>query len=198
MRACPRTAARTPRYIGLRTYRYSPDTTRCCVGATGAGVPNPLSAKRQKDSTTTAAPATSRRYPSQRPAGSPSGGASTRQRVSTHGRYPATVAGAIQKNTNEPMSALTRLSTGSSVSYCAPHVRTARHEGCDQGVVGMLLAAKHSPGALDDPPRPRLSWPPLAVILAVAVLPRSWRGAGGRRRRTLAILPREHDRVVVT
>ena len=34
-------SAATARYIGLRTWRYRPVTTRCSVGATGAGVPSP-------------------------------------------------------------------------------------------------------------------------------------------------------------
>jgi hypothetical protein len=38
----PMIAPTTARYIGLRVKRYTPPTTRCSVGASGAGVPTPL------------------------------------------------------------------------------------------------------------------------------------------------------------
>ena len=39
--AWPRMIVSTPTYIGFRTYRYKPVTTRCLVGKIGAGVPTP-------------------------------------------------------------------------------------------------------------------------------------------------------------
>src|SRR4051794_35018264 len=47
--------ARTARYIGLRTYRYGPTTTRWAVGAGGAGVPS-ARGKRTKASRRTRTP----------------------------------------------------------------------------------------------------------------------------------------------
>src|SRR5579872_1384194 len=47
----------TATYIGLRTYRNKPLTTRWRVGSTGAGVPTPSRAKRAKESSKTGSPA---------------------------------------------------------------------------------------------------------------------------------------------
>src|SRR5499427_2199886 len=44
--AWPRIVASSARYMGLRTYRYRPPTTRCAGGATGAGVPSPSTTNR--------------------------------------------------------------------------------------------------------------------------------------------------------
>jgi hypothetical protein len=104
-RAWPTMTERTPRYIGLRTYRYKPETTRRTVGATGAGVPRPFTAKRTKLSTTILAPAPMRTYPSHGSTKAPNGAAWARHLVSVQGITPATVAGANQKKTNEPSRA---------------------------------------------------------------------------------------------
>jgi hypothetical protein len=53
--AWPTTIATTARYMGSRTYRYGPTTTRRAVGIGGAGVPS-ARAKRTKASSSTATP----------------------------------------------------------------------------------------------------------------------------------------------
>jgi hypothetical protein len=45
-----------PTYIGFRTHRYSPRTTRCRGGSNGAGVPRPVHAKSKTQRTMIAAP----------------------------------------------------------------------------------------------------------------------------------------------
>jgi len=89
-------------YMGFRTYRYCPETTSCVGGATGAGVPNPLSAKRAKDSSRLARPSPTSKAPKARPMGRPRNGLSTRHPVRANGIRPATDPGASTKNSTEP------------------------------------------------------------------------------------------------
>src|SRR6266849_2292717 len=81
----------TATYIGFRTNRYSPVTTRCFVGNMGAGVPNPCRANRAKESTSTGSPAMMSRPPRNRNGSQPLTGVSMRQRDIHHGTRPATV-----------------------------------------------------------------------------------------------------------
>src|SRR5947209_8233224 len=97
--------ATTPQYIGLRTNRYSPLTTRCLVGRMGAGVPRPWTANRRNESSNPTAPAASRTNPAARTSGEPGSGARVCQRVIHHGTSPATVPGATTRKTAEPMTA---------------------------------------------------------------------------------------------
>src|SRR6516165_4375764 len=64
--AWPRIVASSARYMGLRTYRYRPPTTRCAGGATGAGVPSPSTTNRANADTSMAVPATTSTAPGTR------------------------------------------------------------------------------------------------------------------------------------
>src|SRR5215831_2138496 len=84
----------TARYIGLRTYRYSPRTTRCSVGAGGAGVPRPSIVNCANDPSSVAAPAAISSPPATRC-----------QPVSHQGTSPATTPGAITRKPALPAMA---------------------------------------------------------------------------------------------
>src|SRR5262245_57604399 len=68
-------------------------------------------AKRAKHSTTLAAPNATRTPPAIRTGRPPGAGRRTLQPFSRYGTRPATVAGAAQKKTNEPISAPTLVRT---------------------------------------------------------------------------------------
>src|SRR5690242_468661 len=99
-------AATTARYIGLRTYRYRPPTTRRSVGATGAGVPRPSATNRAKAWTSTIAPRMSRISPATRTGAHPASDPRTCHRVSHQGTRPATTPGATAKNSTLPTAAV--------------------------------------------------------------------------------------------
>lgn len=106
--AWPKIKAVTATYIGLRTCRYQPDTTRCFVGNTGAGVPTPSIAKRRNESISTIDPAAISATPAMR-SNSASGNPSCAvHREINHGTKPATVPGASKKKMIEPKAAETR------------------------------------------------------------------------------------------
>src|SRR6478672_9442940 len=92
--------------MGLRTWRYRPVTTRFCVGAIGAGVPNPCNAKRANESTMPGRPATINRIPTARVASRSKKGGRNSQRVIHHGTSPATELGATAKKRAEPNTAI--------------------------------------------------------------------------------------------
>src|SRR6185312_6585035 len=97
--------ATTARYIGLRTYRYRPPTTRRSVGATGAGVPRPSATNRAKAWTRTIAPRMSMISPATRTGAQWASGPRTCHRVSHQGTTPATTPGAAAKNSVLPTAA---------------------------------------------------------------------------------------------
>src|SRR3954467_1020076 len=97
----------TARYIGLRTYRYGPTTTRWAVGAGGAGVPS-ARAKRTNASSRTTIPVRMTTAAAI-PAGEtqpPAHG--TRHPVISPGTSPATTPGVTTRNTSVPTQARTR------------------------------------------------------------------------------------------
>src|SRR5499427_2168033 len=108
-------SAVTSTYIGLRTYRKNPVTTRRLGGITGAGVPRPCNAKRANESSKMGNPATIRAAPSTRAIGN-SGGAKC-QCVRFQGTYTASVPGAMTRNIAEPMIAAARCTIG---AYSTP------------------------------------------------------------------------------
>src|SRR5579864_3573846 len=122
--------------MGLRTNRYSPVTTRCLVGNTGAGVPTPSRANRAKESTSTGSPARMSRPPRNRNGSQPLIGVSMRQRDIHHGTRPATVPGARNKNTADPKMAnsrLIRLHSACSFSLPWGFIRIATEGGAGLG-----------------------------------------------------------------
>ena len=80
-------------------------TTRFCVGAMGAGVPKPCSAKRANESTSPGRPATISRIPTARVASRSKKGDRNSQRVIHQGTSPATELGATAKKRAEPNTA---------------------------------------------------------------------------------------------
>src|SRR6266516_3629964 len=64
--ASPISATPIPRYIGFRTHRYGPETTRRRGGSNGAGVPRPRQANSQTHGSATAAPIATTIQPSGR------------------------------------------------------------------------------------------------------------------------------------
>lgn len=106
--ACPKIKTVTATYIGFRTCRYQPETTRCFGGRTGAGVPNPSIANRRNESISTTNPAAISATPAKRIGSPPKNGACAVHREINHGTTPATVPGARKKNTIEPKAAETR------------------------------------------------------------------------------------------
>src|ERR1700723_1731879 len=103
----------TATYIGFRTYRYHPVTTRCFVGKIGAGVPRPWSANRANESRSTGRPARINTTPMIRNWNRPKKGGSNCQREIHHGTKPATTQGAITKNRRDPRMAEIRLTPAS-------------------------------------------------------------------------------------
>src|SRR5215211_3498573 len=99
-------AASTATYIGLRTWRYAPPTTRRSGAATGAGVPWPSTTKRTNAWTSAISPATSTTPPSTRAGAQYGRGSRTCQRVSAHGTRPTTTPGANKKNSALPTAAV--------------------------------------------------------------------------------------------
>ena len=95
--------ASTARYIGLRTYRYGPATTSCSVGAGGAGVPRPSTAKCANDQISTAAPAAISTPPVTWTGTGQAAPAC--QPVSHHGTRPATTPGASTRKAALPATA---------------------------------------------------------------------------------------------
>src|SRR3954452_16401215 len=99
--------ASTARYIGLRTYRYGPTTTRWAVGIGGAGVPS-ARAKRANASSSTRTPlrmttaATIATGAAQPPVHV------IRHPVIRAGISPATTPGVTTRNTTVPTHARTR------------------------------------------------------------------------------------------
>src|SRR4051794_3921066 len=94
--------APTARYIGLRTWRYSPPTTSRLVGAVGAGVPRPSKTKRPNACRRTPTPRAIRAAPTTTRAVA---GLEDRQPVSSHGTRPATTPGATNRNRTLPNAA---------------------------------------------------------------------------------------------
>src|SRR5262249_18094178 len=94
---------RTARYMGLRTYRYSPRTTRCSGGAGGAGVPRPSIANCATDPRTPGARGT--HSPPPMPRTGPGTAAPACQPVSHQGTSPATTPGAITRKPALPAMA---------------------------------------------------------------------------------------------
>src|SRR5215471_14899047 len=106
--AWPRIVASSARYMGLRTYRYRPPTTRRAGGATGAGVPRPSSTNRANADTSMAVPATTSTAPSTRSGTRWDSGAPGCQSVISHGTSPTMVPGAKTKKTALPAAATVR------------------------------------------------------------------------------------------
>src|SRR6185369_5779110 len=98
--------ATTATYIGLRTKRYRPVTTRFRVGAIGAGVPSPCSAKRANESTSPGTPARINITPMTRVNSRPKNGGRSSQRVIDHWMSSANVQGATTKKKAEPRMAI--------------------------------------------------------------------------------------------
>src|SRR5919199_2062539 len=98
-------AASTATYMGLRTWRYTPPTTRRSGAATGAGVPKPSTTKRTNALTSTISPARSSNPPSTRTGAQYGRGSRACQRVNNHGIRPTTTPGATRKNTALPTAA---------------------------------------------------------------------------------------------
>src|SRR5690349_13367469 len=127
--------ATTARYIGLRTYRYRPPTTRRSVGATGAGVPRPSATNRAKAWTRTIAPRMSMISPATRTGAQWASGPRTCHRVSHQGTTPATTPGAAAKNSALPAAAvglrtLAPQAAGRAVAFRArPAMRSAVRAG---------------------------------------------------------------------
>lgn len=89
--------ATTAMYIGFRTNRYGPTTTRCCVGAMGAGVPD-ARAKRTNASSSSYTPGAIRsNATTQISTGGPHA-AGSRHPLISHGTSPATTPGATTRN----------------------------------------------------------------------------------------------------
>src|SRR5580693_8671594 len=76
---------KTATYIGFRTYRNNPPTTKWRVGKIGAGVPSPWSAKRAKESKRTGRPTAIDSTPRTRSEEIPSRGAPTCHRQMRQG-----------------------------------------------------------------------------------------------------------------
>src|SRR5215217_167005 len=109
--------ARPATYIGLRTWRYSPPTTRRLGAATGTGVPKPSTTKRVNAWTITISPTASRTAPSTRTGAKYGTGSCTRQPVSNHGIRPAKTPGPTTKNTALPTAAV-------CLRILKPHLRS--------------------------------------------------------------------------
>src|SRR5271156_482543 len=86
-----------PTYIGLRTYRLKPETTRCSVGAIGMGVPPALTNSVNAD-IGGGSPGGIKTAPTTRAAAQPGSGWLNRHPVINHGISPTTVPGATTKN----------------------------------------------------------------------------------------------------
>src|SRR5918998_2600484 len=100
-------AASTATYMGLRTYRYTPPTTRRSGAATGAGVPRPSTTKRTNAPTSTISPATSSAAPNARTGIQYGRGSRACQPpVNNHGIAPATTPGANRKKSALPSAAV--------------------------------------------------------------------------------------------
>src|SRR5262245_36054170 len=96
--------ASTARYMGLRTYRYSPRTTSCSVGAGGAGVPLPWTANCANAVRSATAPTPVSTAPVIRTGtGQPAPGCHP---VSHQGTRPATTPGAITRKAALPAVAV--------------------------------------------------------------------------------------------
>src|SRR5215208_7170834 len=102
-------AAKTARYIGLRTHRYGPDITSSSVGATGAGVPRPSQANLMNAFPSTATPATMSNTPTTAVRAAAGQGGPNSHRVSSHGTMPATAQGATRKKAALPSAAVGRI-----------------------------------------------------------------------------------------
>src|SRR5262245_25738185 len=168
----------TARYIGLRTYRYSPRTTRCSVGAGGAGVPRPSIVNCADDPSSAAAPAAISRPPATRTGTGHS--APCCQPVSHQGTSPATTPGAMTRKPALPaMAALVCIGARPSFRAWPPrwpaahsHViivasrqrATAGPAIGRPGLAGGLLPDRHVLAAfagerLPPPPAPPLTQP---------------------------------------
>src|ERR1700757_1391121 len=96
-------ATSSPTYIGLRTYRLNPVTTRRCVAAIGIGVPPALAnwpnacTGGMRPTTISTTPSTIRQVGVE-PAIS--------QWVISHGKRPTTVPGATTKNAADAIAAV--------------------------------------------------------------------------------------------
>src|SRR5918997_1896962 len=99
-------AASTATYMGLRTWRYGPPTTKRSGAATGAGVPRPSTTKRQNAWISATSPAASSAAPSTRTDARYGTDSRTLQPVSIHGTRPATTPGAARKNAALPTAAV--------------------------------------------------------------------------------------------
>src|SRR5215472_15222792 len=141
--AWPVMTASTARYMGLRTYRYSPRTTSCSVGAGGAGVPRPSTANCANDPISVTAPAAVTTPPMTRTG---TGMATpARQPVSHQGTSPATTPGAITRKPALPATAVF-FCTGPPHSgqrhtprhrRCHGHTRPQRHDRAFSGTTGL-------------------------------------------------------------
>src|SRR5262249_40751059 len=175
----------TARYIGLRTYRYSPRTTRCSVGAGGAGVPRPSVANCVNDPSSAAAPAAISTPPANRTGTGHA--APCCQPVSHQGTSPATTPGATTRKPALPAMAAAFVRIGACPSIaCAPRTfrlagdaRARRHRSrrqravagpagplaCARWLARWLLPDRHVLGAfacerLPPPPPPPPAPPP--------------------------------------
>src|SRR5262249_40997426 len=184
-RAWPAMPASTARYMGLRTYRYSPRTTRCSVGAGGAGVPRPSVANCVNDPSSAAAPAAISTPPANRTGTGHA--APCCQPVSHQGTSPATTPGATTRKPALPAMAAAFVRIGACPSIaCAPRTfrlagdaRARRHRSrrqravagparppaCARQLAGWVLPDRHALGAFAWgrlPPPPAPPAPPLA------------------------------------
>src|SRR5262249_40016406 len=94
-----------PTYIGLRTYRLNPLTTKRWVGASGMGVP-PALAHCAKACTTGISPTTISSRPRTLATHQPGVAPGISHRVLSQGITPTTVPGATRKNAVEPAAAV--------------------------------------------------------------------------------------------
>src|SRR5437588_9107846 len=111
-----------PTYIGLRTWRLNPDTTRRSVGASGTGVPPALTNSANAEVTGTR-PAPTSTAPTIRAAPHPGSGRRNRHRVISHGIRPTAVPGATTKN---PAETSVALDLCMSVLLCDQRTASAR------------------------------------------------------------------------
>src|SRR5262245_7139416 len=162
--AWPRIVASSARYMGLRTCRYRPPTTRCTGGATGAGVPSPSTTNRANADTSTAVPATTSTAPSTRRGRRWDSGAPGCQSVISHGTSPAMVPGARAKKTALPVAAaLLRMApryrsrTGVGSAQCA---------GCEAWSDGLPPGWSESSGWSGVRPNDPISTGSFRIILA--------------------------------
>src|SRR6516165_2583487 len=135
--------ASTARYMGLRTYRYSPRTTRCSVGAAGAGVPRPSSANCANDPSSVAAPAAISSPPATRTGtGHPP---PCCQPVSHQGTSPATTPGATTRKPALPAMAAAFVRIGARPKLSCKPRWPAAHPAIVTAGTGLAAAPEARP-----------------------------------------------------